>query len=269
MTDSGFLARLESLVAAERSEVCRIAQRLYPDARVTCEPIGDAIAVFGGSAIGVSTVSGISRTSALHAEELRALEAFLGRVGTGPVEIALPADAEAALVAQIVGLGLSVLGSEDVLVLDFGIDAPLPAEGSGHDVRVATREQLDEWARLAARGFNDGHEPPQCDLRFANCIARSAGVRPYWAFVEDRPVAVGELWIGGEVAWLCADTTLPTYRGRGLQLALQDARLREARAAGCTLAVTEAAPDSSSHRNARRLGFGPAYSRTIFSRGSF
>ena len=269
MTDCGLLVRLESLVAAERSEVCRIAQGFYPDAHMTCEPIGDAIAVYGGSAIGVSTVSGISRTSALHAEDMRILKAFLGRVGAGPVEIALPDPADAALVAQIVDLGLSPVGSEEVLVLDLSTGPALPAEGSGHDVRVATREQLDEWAHLAAQGFNDGHEPPRCDLRFANCIARRAGVRPYWAFVENRPVAVGELWIGGEVAWLCADTTLPTCRGRGLQLALQGARLREARAAGCTLAVTEAAPGSSSHRNAGRLGFEPVYSRTIFSRGSF
>jgi len=269
MTDSGLRARLESLVAAERSEVCRIAQRIYPDAGVTCEPIADAIAVFGGSAIGVSSVSGLASTSALHAEELRALEAFLGKVGSAPVEIALPADADAALMAQITDFGLSILGSEEVLVIDLGAGTALPAEESGHDVRVAEQTQLDDWAHLAARGFNEGHEPPQCDLRFASCIARRAGVRPYWAFVDDSPVAVGELWIGGGVAWLSADTTLPPYRGRGLQLALQHARLKVARAAGCRIAVTEAAPDSSSHRNAERLGFGRAYSRAVFSRGSF
>lgn len=268
MPDPRLAARLESLVAAERLEVCRIAQRLYPDAGVTCERIGDAIAVFGGSAIGVSSVSGIVGRNPLTSEELHALEAFLAKVGTRPVEIALPSDADMALVAQVTGLGLSALGPEDVLLVELST-APEVAEASGNDVRVAESGQLDEWADLAARGFNEGHVPPECDVRFARCIARRAGVRSYWAHVEGRAVAVGELWLGDGIAWLSADATLPPYRGRGLQLALQQARLEEARAAGCTLAVTEAAPGSASHRNAGRLGFRRAYSRTVFSRGSF
>jgi GNAT superfamily N-acetyltransferase len=62
-------------------------------------------------------------------------------------------------------------------------------------------------------------------------------------------------------AALCGDATLPRFRGRGVQTALIARRLRDAREAGCDLAIACVIPGSGSHRNYERLGFRLAYMR--------
>ena len=85
-----------------------------------------------------------------------------------------------------------------------------------------------------------------------------------WA--DGLPVGTGSMKIADGVAWLSADSTLPGFRGRGIQQAIQRHRLRLAREAGCTLVVTEAEPGSGSQRNMERLGFGVVYPHLEFAR---
>jgi len=267
MPDSDLVALLESLVTAERLAICGIAQQLYPDAGLTCERLGDGVAQFGGKAIGVSTVCGVWGHRPLAAAELAAADRFLRRVGDGPVEFAVHGDVHPELADQLRLLGLHAEETEDVLALRLDPSTTIPSAAPGHVVCIAGPERVEEWIVLVATAFNDGEPPPEPDLRFARCIARRPGVVTYWAHVDGCPAAAGELWIGQGVGWLSADATLPRYRSLGLHRALQVARLNAARDAGCDLAVTEAAPGTSSHRNALRTGFRPRYSRTIYSRG--
>jgi hypothetical protein len=64
------------------------------------------------------------------------------------------------------------------------------------------------------------------------------------------------------VALFAGAATIPGARNRGAQRALLDARMRHAFHAGCDLAMMCAAPGSASQRNAERLGFRIAYTRT-------
>ncbi|MDP2234007.1 MAG: hypothetical protein Q8K89_10245 [Actinomycetota bacterium] len=268
--------RLEGLVVAERAETCAIAKRRYPDSAVYSRAIAGGIAVFGGSAIGLSSVSGLGDESALTERESAALREFLDAVGERPVEVSVPVGSDPETVALIASLGMRFLEFEDVLVLDIGQAHPAnrladtchgPHGSSDACISVVSSVDTDRWAELVARGFNEGHTPPQTDIRFARCIAERAGVELYWACLHDTPMAAGELWMGDGVAWLSADVTLPACRGRGLQMRLQEARLAAAEGSGCTLAVTEAVPGHASHRNACRIGFRVAYSRMVFARG--
>ena len=79
--------------------------------------------------------------------------------------------------------------------------------------------------------------------------------------VDGQPAGTGAVILDSDLAWLSTDATLPQFRRRGLQAALQRARLELARDAGCTIASSEAIPGSASQRNMGRLGFGLAYSR--------
>ena len=76
-----------------------------------------------------------------------------------------------------------------------------------------------------------------------------------------QPAGTGELHVRDGIGWLTADTTLPQFRRRGVQGAIQRARLELARDAGCDLALTEALPGSASQRNMERLGFRIVYTR--------
>ncbi|AIY40994.1 acetyltransferase [Collimonas arenae] len=68
----------------------------------------------------------------------------------------------------------------------------------------------------------------------------------------------------GLLAHLYIASTLPAYRGRGIQLALLRARLTAARNAGCTLASVTARPANTSARNTERAGFSLAYTKVTF-----
>jgi GNAT superfamily N-acetyltransferase len=68
----------------------------------------------------------------------------------------------------------------------------------------------------------------------------------------------------GGVAHLYIDSTLPEYRGRGVQAALIRARLAAAHRAGYDLASLSARPTNASSRNAEKSGFTLAYTRPTF-----
>ena len=72
--------------------------------------------------------------------------------------------------------------------------------------------------------------------------------------------------IDGDLAQLAGAGTLPHARGRGVQKALLQRRLADARRAGCTLAVVTTAPGTRSQDNVMRRGFQLLYTRAILVR---
>ena len=68
------------------------------------------------------------------------------------------------------------------------------------------------------------------------------------------------------VAGLFGASTLPAFRGRGVQTALLETRLARAVEAKCDLAVCLARPGSSSQRNVMKQGFATLYTRVKFER---
>jgi ribosomal protein S18 acetylase RimI-like enzyme len=65
------------------------------------------------------------------------------------------------------------------------------------------------------------------------------------------------------VAQLTGAATAPTHRRRGVQSALLAARLADAAAAGCDLAVVTTQPASRSQQNVQRRGFDLLYTRAV------
>jgi ribosomal protein S18 acetylase RimI-like enzyme len=89
--------------------------------------------------------------------------------------------------------------------------------------------------------------------RIDGVVAGSAGLS-----VAETPLGrVGELYIA---------STLPEFRGRGVQTALLRARLAAAKAADCALAVVMARPANTSARNTERAGFSLAFTKATFAR---
>lgn len=68
----------------------------------------------------------------------------------------------------------------------------------------------------------------------------------------------------GRVAILYAGSTIPEFRGRGVQMALLRARLAEAFRSDTSFACVRAHPWSSSARNAERAGFRLAFTKPTF-----
>ena len=71
------------------------------------------------------------------------------------------------------------------------------------------------------------------------------------------------LRLAGDIAQFAGAATAPAHRRRGIQSALLSARLADAAAAGCTIAVITTQPGSTSQQNAQRRGFDLLYTRAV------
>jgi ribosomal protein S18 acetylase RimI-like enzyme len=85
----------------------------------------------------------------------------------------------------------------------------------------------------------------------------------YVALLEGAIAGGAGLRIEDGVAQLAGAATAPAHRRRGVQTALLSARLVDAAAAGCDVAVITTQPGSKSQQNAQRRGFELLYTRAV------
>lgn len=94
------------------------------------------------------------------------------------------------------------------------------------------------------------------------------GWHHYLAFAGDDAIAGAAMFSDGQGAWLGLSATLPAHRNMGAQRALLSARLRDARALGCTWVSAETHPTSAasnpSLRNMARAGMHVLYHRPCY-----
>jgi GNAT superfamily N-acetyltransferase len=139
----------------------------------------------------------------------------------------------------------------------------VPVVDSSLMARPLSRREMPSAAAVLALGFG------VADVLGA-LLASTMGARGWQHFGIDsggRVVAVGGLFVDGDVAWMGPAATLPEHRGRGAQKVLVAARIAAAEGAGCRLVVSETAEPRAdkaapSFHNLRRLGFVEAYRRT-------
>lgn len=167
-----------------------------------------------------------------------------------------PADRPASLGATLGDLGLAP--AEGELAMSLPLDA-LPADVGpveGLEVRrVRSEAELRAFADLSAANWS----PPDAHVlefyrRTAPALLQAASPQWYYlGYLEGRPVATAEATVTDGTAGLYNISTRPEFRGRGIGSRMTWQPLHDARAAGCDLAVLQAAPDGVSIY--RRLGF--------------
>lgn len=100
-------------------------------------------------------------------------------------------------------------------------------------------------------------------------LADVAEWRHWLAYLGDTPIGAGLSFVRDSNAWVGWAATLPEYRGKGAKSAIDDARVSDALACGCTFVTAETAtgtpeqPDPS-FRSYQRLGFNVAYERVTY-----
>jgi len=110
---------------------------------------------------------------------------------------------------------------------------------------------------------------PSGQLEWIKASVGAPGFSHYLAFVGDRPVATGVVYINGNAAWMGWAGTLTHFRRRGAQTALIAARIKRAAELGArwiVCATMEPKPrrPSGSYRNLLKSGFREAYLRPIW-----
>ena len=148
--------------------------------------------------------------------------------------------------------------------------SPSQPDTSSHakiDVRLAGKEAAETFGAVVQAGFG----LPQVMAGWFSSLVNRPSWNTYIAYDGADAVATGAMFMADGSAWFGIDTTLPAYRGRGVQAALIAARLSDARSAGARVCTAETAyspaPNEegySSYRNYLRGGFGLAYVRQNF-----
>lgn len=191
--------------------------------------------------------------------------AFAARGGSTRVELSNLADPE--LAELLSDRGYRLVEFENVLGRPIGIEEPPQTT----DIQVRRADDLDAWVKVVVEGFAhpDGEGPVSHEQFPADIIERAerdmekAGATAYIALYDGDIAGGGMMRLTGGIAQLSGAATAPAYRRRGVQAALLAARLAEAAAAGCEIAVVTTAPGSKSQHNVQRRGFQLLYTRAI------
>jgi GNAT superfamily N-acetyltransferase len=232
-------------------------------------PIAGGLASFAGDGSPYNKVAGLGFDGVPEPAVLAAVERAFAELGVSTqVELAHLAAPEVR--DLLTSRGYRLESFENVLgriVESSGTPPDLP----GVIIRRSPDEELDAWlavmSEAVARPDTDGlpwlDEFPRDVYEDALRDAGQAGVRRY-AAVRDGHLAGGaELRVVDGVAQFAGAATAPAHRGRGIQSALLAARMADASAEGCDLAVIVTQPGSRSHQNAQRQGFHLLYTRAV------
>jgi ribosomal protein S18 acetylase RimI-like enzyme len=232
-------------------------------------PVGRGAAIYAGPGSPSNKMIGIGFGEALEAAVLDDLESRFAARDT-PLQAEVSVLAEPSVHAQLAGRGYRLSGFEHVLGHPLG--AAIAAPPDGISVEVATPAEtrtlgdvmLEAFASPDVGGVGGDATPPSAELRRWFDITMSAeGFRGYVVRVDGAIAGAGSLRVDGDVAQFSGAGTLPRFRRRGVQTALLRARLMDAAAAGCTIAVVVVQPGSKSQQNAQREGFVLLYARHL------
>jgi GNAT superfamily N-acetyltransferase len=268
--DSDLAARIEAAVVEDFVAFGEQGVRMFPEDSPCLLEVSGGVALFLAAGSPMNQATGLGFAGPVSSVDIVDLEEFFTVRGT-EASLMLAPLAHPSLVDAVAERGFSPTGFENVLGLELsdGVAARLvgearaeSAESSGIVIREArSEEERALWARANIEGFVAPLDPTPAHLHLAQLMAARTDMVLLLALADGQLAGSSALRIRGGDAWLLADSTLPEYRRRGVQQALQRHRVGLALEAGCEVAFTEARPGGSSQRNMERIGFRVLYTR--------
>jgi ribosomal protein S18 acetylase RimI-like enzyme len=237
-------------------------------------PIAGGVATFAEEGSPFNKVAGLGFGGVPSAAALDEIERAFAACGA-PVQVELAHLADPAIGALLTERGYRLVSFENVLGRAFEGE-PERLIPRGVEVRPSGDDELEAWldvvmdgvAHPDTQGVQSHEEFPRRVVERAERDFVAAGVIRYVA-LRDGVIAGGASFRMAEgVAQLTGAATAPAHRRRGVQSALLSARLTDAAAAGCDIAVVTTQPASNSQRNAHRRGFDLLYTRAVLVKQS-
>ena len=261
MVDKALARRLESCEEMPQVLYARIFQKTRPEIGAAEEEICGGHMVFAGlgSPIGRATGAGLDR--ALTPDDLDRVERFY-RERNAPSQVDLTPLHAPEVFEMFKQRGYAIAELNNVLCRKLDSAEQFPPDPVQGEIRRSPPEEAEVAGSIVENAFFPAGAPEP----FRGLITplyQMENALPFVATIDDKPVACGTGLIIPEykVFALCGAGTLSAYRGRGLQTALLQARLKAARDAGCEYAVVVTQGGTVSQRNAERLGLAVAYSK--------
>jgi GNAT superfamily N-acetyltransferase len=233
-------------------------------------PISGGVSVFAGPRSPMNKVIGLGFDIPLDVHALAEIE-NRWREREEPVRIELSTLTDPAIAGELSDRGYRLRGFENVLARRLN-DLLDPTVFRDISINLVGQDDVNAWFDVAVDSFTnmDGTGSVADNALSREELARSLGdllggmaYSRYLARIDGVPVGEAALQVDDRLALLAGSGTLPAYRGRGVQKALVQRRLHDARDAGCDFAVVVTAPGSRSQDNVTRRGFELLYARAI------
>jgi GNAT superfamily N-acetyltransferase len=267
--DTALAERIERVEAQLMADAARAAHRRNGGDDGLVIPIAGAVATFAEPGSPFNKVAGLGFAGVPSPPDLDEIEAaFAARAADVQVELSALGDPDVGALLSDRGYRLTSFENVLGLAIDGEIESVNPP---GIDLHRSGDDELDAWLDVVADGFAHpdtqgvpSHEDfPRDVIEHAERDFAAAGVVRYLALNDGTPAGGASLRIAEDVAQLAGSATAPAHRRRGIQSALLAARLRDAAAAGCDIAVVTTQPGSKSQQNVQRRGFHLLYTRAI------
>ncbi|MEV6318103.1 GNAT family N-acetyltransferase [Streptomyces sp. NPDC051776] len=268
--DLGLAERIERAEAHLVAKGTEAAHRRRGDGAGFLKPISGAVAAFAEDGSPLNKVAGLGFGGVPDAEALEEIEhAFADRGVAVLVELAHLADP--AIGDMLTQRGYRLTSYENVLGLSLagGYER---VEPDGVTVRESGDEEFERWLEVVVDGFAHpdaqgvpSHEefPYEVMAAAVRDLVGAAGMKRYSALRGGVVVGGAGFRTAAGIAQLTGAATAPAHRRRGVQTALLSARLADAAASGCDIAVITTQPGSKSQENAQRQGFHLLYTRAV------
>ena len=264
--DTALASRIERAEAEFMAACAAAAKARRAVARGFTMRVGGGVASFVEAGSPFNKVAGLG-FGAVDAAALDEIERAYAAVGC-PVQVEVSILGDSTIGVRLTERGYRLVSFENVLGRPL-IDVPKYPS----DVRPSPDDELQTWldvvvdafAHADAEGIADHEQFSRATLEAAERDqVTTAGAVRYLAWREGMPVGGAAFRTGGDgIAQFIGAATLPAHRRTGVQTALLTARLADARAAGCELAVVTTRPGSRSQHNVQRTGFQLLYSRAV------
>jgi ribosomal protein S18 acetylase RimI-like enzyme len=261
--------RIERAEAALIAAATEAARRRGADPSPFVTPVAGGMACFAEEHSPFNKVVGVGFCGVPDSAALDEIEqAFAARGSATQVELTHLADPEIGV--ALTARRYALVSFENVL--GRGLDGQHePVSPPGVEVRPSGDDEFEAWLDVVVDGFahpdTQGvptHEEfPRDILERATRDMAAAGVTRYVALHGGTIAGAASVRLADGVAQLTGAATAPAHRRRGIQTALLSARLADAAAAGCDVAVVTTAPGSKSQENVQRRGFHLLYTRAI------
>jgi ribosomal protein S18 acetylase RimI-like enzyme len=270
--DAALAGRIERAEAQLVAEASKAARRRGADAGGFVIPIAGGVASFAEQSSPFNKVAGLGFGGVPDAAALGEIERAFAAHGA-PVQVELANLADSEIGAFLTGRGYRLVSFENVLGRGLAgeLQRVLPP---GIKVRPSGDDELETWLGVVVdaglhpdtEGLPSHEEFPREALARAERDLATAGVIRYAALRDGIIVGGASLRLAEGIAQFTGAATSPAHRRRGIQTALLSARLADAAAAGCDIAVVTTQPGSKSQQNVQRRGFDLLYTRAVLIR---
>ncbi|KUJ08197.1 uncharacterized protein LY89DRAFT_337841 [Mollisia scopiformis] len=266
LTSREMAQRLEEADILHISRQIDVCAQLFPDHKSHTVPIGHGVAAITLTSFGrkLNRITGYGVAGPVSENDLAAVEDLFAKNGVN-TELSLCPLANPSAFQVLESRGYVIKDFINSYVRILTDDDLKEVKEDGVKISRVTAEQAQEFPSWSLAGYRDGGRAELLLETLGRIASMRADTSLYIATVEGKVagtacMALIETTKGG-VAHLYTDSTLPEYRGRGIQAALLKARLVEARKAGYDLASVQARPGNGSCRNIERAGFSLAYTK--------